>query len=76
MSKVKKEYKAESVKLSVKLNHPNQSFRLGKHVIGVTPSIYELSAEEMAELDSIGPKAWLVSHKIEKVLEKPAQGKN
>lgn len=68
MSKAKKEYKAESVKLSVKLNHPNQAFRLGKHVISITPAIYDLSAEEMAELDSPGPKAWLLFHKAEKTV--------
>jgi len=60
MSEKKKEVK--KVKLSVNLKHPAKAFRLGKHVIKATPEIFSLDENELAELNTAGPKAWIIIH--------------
>lgn len=54
--------KTKKVKLSVNLKHPNKSFNLGAHKIGVQPVEYMLTEKEQIELDSPGAQKWIVTH--------------
>lgn len=57
--KVKKIYAPGKVILRVNPKHPNGKYNLLSKTIERQFKEYDLSAEEMAELDSEGPQAWL-----------------
>lgn len=59
--------------LKLKKRHPSNKIRLGKHMITHAADEYELSAEEMAELKTAGPQAWIME--VKKEVKKPAKKK-
>lgn len=64
------------IELKLRRRHPRKSFRLGKHIVGVSFQEFDLSEKEKKELEQKGPKHWLISkEEFEKSKKKPAKEK-
>ncbi len=48
--------------LSVILKHPLKRFQIGKHELGQKPAEFTLNDCEQAELETAGPKKWVIVH--------------
>jgi len=51
--------------LKIGRRHGSGKFRLGSHVITMTPTVYDLNKEEEKELLTEGPAHWIVEVKEE-----------
>lgn len=60
------------VVLKARPNHPKRAYRVGRHLVGAEFAPYSLNEAELSELETEGPKAWVIV-KAEETEPKPVE---